>query len=246
MSVAEVAAVLQTALIAIEEQRQPLAATIKDLRRTRGQFHALTANSGHHLVGETLRQHTAAAERLREADRLLAGAPVALAEFATAIGATLRPAAMPAGQPPRPPAGTDAPAKSPPGPRPPVPVAVIRLAGRLAPWRDGEDAKGYAHDVDRRHLDDASFVSGRVKSAAHGLRPVRGGGLPVTVTDHVEGHVAARMRAENGPRDVTLVINKTPCDDRPFGCHQLLPHIIPAGSRLTVYVEAFSKLHLRS
>lgn len=112
----------------------------------------------------------------------------------------------------------------------------MRLAGRLAPWREGEDAKGYAFDADRRHLDDAPFVSGRVKSAASGMRPVRGGGLPVTVTNHVEGHVAARMRADNGPREVTLVINKTPCDDRPFGCDQLLPHIIPAGSRLTVYV----------
>lgn len=117
-----------------------------------------------------------------------------------------------------------------------MPAAVFRLAARLSPWREGENAKAYAFDSDRRHLDDEPFSSGRIKSAAHGLRPVRGGGCPVTVTDHIEGHVSARMRAENGPREVTLVINKAPCDDRPFGCDRLLPHIIPAGSRLTVYV----------
>jgi hypothetical protein len=58
-------------------------------------------------------------------------------------------------------------------------------------------------------------------------------------TDQVEGRVAARMRSGGGPSDVTIVINKAPYDDRPFGCDQLLPHIISFGSRLTVHlVEA--------
>jgi len=238
MSIAEIAAGLQAVIDAVGNQRRQLAATINDLHRARDRFHQITAASGHRLIGETLRQQTEAAERLREADHLLSGVPVALSEFAAAIGATVRPAA--AGEPHQQeqPRANPNDASTPPSAADPprVPAAVVRLAARLSPWGEGENAKAYAFDGDHRPLTDEPFTSGRVKSATHGLRPVRGGGHPVTVTDHVEGHVAARMRADDGPREVTLVINKAeaPCDDRPFGCDRLLPHIIPNGSRLTV------------
>ncbi|MFV2021394.1 DddA-like double-stranded DNA deaminase toxin [Micromonospora sp. LOL_023] len=188
------------------------------------------------LVGETLRRQTTAADRLREVDQLLTAALAGLTEFAAALGVTLT-GSIPAAGSAQSPTAPDIP--------PSAPTDVVRLGDRLAPWRQGDNVQGYAFAADRRQLDDVPFISGRIKSAGLGLRPVRGGGLPVTVTDHVEGHVAARMRAEDGPRDVTLVINKPPCDDRPFGCHQLLPHIIPAGSRLTVYVveEGGARLH---
>jgi SCP1.201-like deaminase len=45
------------------------------------------------------------------------------------------------------------------------------------------------------------------------------------------------MRQPDAPRDVTLVVNNEPCVDDPYGCDRLLRHIIPAGSRLTVYVR---------
>ena len=61
-------------------------------------------------------------------------------------------------------------------------------------------------------------------------------GFPWTLTDHVEARVAARMREPDGPREVTLVINNLPCDRGRFGCEALLRHIIPDGSRITVYV----------
>lgn len=239
MSVAEIAAGLQAVIDAVATQRRQLATIVADLHRTRGRFHAVTAASGHRLIGDTLRQHAEAAERLQEADRLLANVPAALAEFAAALGATVRPATM-AREHPQQALHLTSPEDVSPlasmADRSDTPAAVVRLAARLNPWREGENAKAFAFDSDRRHLNDEPFTSGRVKAAADGLRPVRGGGHPVTVTDHVEGHVAARMRLDGGPSDVTLVINKAPCDDRPFGCDQLLPHIIPPGSRLTVYV----------
>jgi hypothetical protein len=237
MSIAEIAAGLQAVIDAVGERRRHIAAVIDEVHRGRDRFQNITATSRHRLVGEALRQQTEAAERLREADRLLSGIPAALAEFAAAIGATVRLAAgtvEPQGRPR--PATDDAPTAPQTMSQPSLPAAVVRLASKLSPWRDGENARGYAFDADHRSLNDEPFVSGRVRSAAHGLRPVRGGGHPVTVTDHVEGHVAARMRVDGGPREVTLVINKAPCADRPFGCDRLLPDIIPAGSRLTVYV----------
>lgn len=41
----------------------------------------------------------------------------------------------------------------------------------------------------------------------------------------------------DAPREVILVINNDPCIDSPYGCDRLVRHLIPAGSRLTVYVR---------
>lgn len=118
-----------------------------------------------------------------------------------------------------------------------IPAEVIRLAARLKPWQPGEDTVAYAFNTDHPGFGQKRFVSGRNSAGTEGLRPVRGGkGYPVTVTDHVEGHVASEMRRPEGPKAVTLVINNEPCKARPFGCHWLLPDILPAGARLTVYV----------
>lgn len=128
----------------------------------------------------------------------------------------------------------------------PVPPDVARLvvARRLAPWRPGEDTVGYLFDPARRYFEEERLVSGRVPEAAEGLRSYRSGGFPMGVRDHVEGHVAARIRrlhaaaADLGveaPWDFTLVINNQPCAG-PVGCHRILRNILPQDSRLTVYV----------
>ncbi len=58
--------------------------------------------------------------------------------------------------------------------------------------------------------------------------------LDVALT-HVEGHVAALMRAGRAPQRVKLVVSEAPCPQR-WGCHRMLPGLLPAGSELDVYV----------
>lgn len=45
------------------------------------------------------------------------------------------------------------------------------------------------------------------------------------------------MRQPGAPTDVILVVNNEPCTDDPYGCDRVLRHIIPAGSRLTIYIK---------
>jgi hypothetical protein len=47
-------------------------------------------------------------------------------------------------------------------------------------------------------------------------------GLSWTPTDHAEAAVAARMRSRAGPREVTLVLNNSPCTRHRFGCDNIL------------------------
>ncbi|WP_460776798.1 DddA-like double-stranded DNA deaminase toxin [Micromonospora polyrhachis] len=53
--------------------------------------------------------------------------------------------------------------------------------------------------------------------------------------EHVEGHAAAVMRRPNGPKDAVLVVSMPPCPG-PYGCATILPALLPADSRLSVYV----------
>ncbi|MGH8793557.1 MAG: DddA-like double-stranded DNA deaminase toxin [Stackebrandtia sp.] len=55
-----------------------------------------------------------------------------------------------------------------------------------------------------------------------------------SLTEHTEGHAAAIMRAQ-GPRDVTLYINREPCPG-PDGCRERLNEALPQGDRMTVFV----------
>ncbi len=69
--------------------------------------------------------------------------------------------------------------------------------------------------------------------------PLRG--APVTFYQHVESKVAARMRRDNLATG-DLVIDNTVCGsnrhdlDYAWGCEKIMPAILPAGSRLTVWV----------
>jgi hypothetical protein len=96
------------------------------------------------------------------------------------------------------------------------------------------------HDPVFAAEDDGRLRSRQVRlgqrlAAAVGLRPPLSGAY---VMDHVEAHAAAIMRQPGAPRVATLVVNQTPCDDptRPLVCDRVLPKILPAGARLTVYV----------
>jgi hypothetical protein len=57
--------------------------------------------------------------------------------------------------------------------------------------------------------------------------------------DHVEAQAAAILRRPGAAREASLVLNNPPCDKegRPLVCEKLLPHILPSGTRLTVYLS---------
>lgn len=76
------------------------------------------------------------------------------------------------------------------------------------------------------------------KRLAAGLGLIRPTSL-ATIMDHVEPQAAAIMRRPGAPKHAMLVINQRPCDAprRPLMCEKLLPHILPAGSTLTVYLS---------
>ena len=126
---------------------------------------------------------------------------------------------------------------------PPAPSAVpqvIAEAARTLPKRAGDSSptQGYAYTADGKPLTAEPLRSGRNVAPTAGLRPIPGvRGWPYTLTDHVESIVAATMRAPGGPTDVRLVLNNPPCNYDYLSCNRLLRHIIPAGSRLTIYVK---------
>lgn len=37
--------------------------------------------------------------------------------------------------------------------------------------------------------------------------------------------------------DAVVLTNNPPCEYQPYGCERILPQLLPAGSRLTVYVS---------
>jgi len=65
--------------------------------------------------------------------------------------------------------------------------------------------------------------------------------------DHVEAQAAAVLRRPGAAGEASLVINNPPCDraGRPLVCEKLLPHILPPGARLTVYLSdgTHTRLH---
>lgn len=92
-------------------------------------------------------------------------------------------------------------------------------------------------------------VGGEIWSGKDG--PGRGGtGLAApwrhmeTMTEHVEGHVAATIRTDEKQDspvfdcDAVLYISRPPCETEPYGCRWQVEEALPAGARLTVYTVA--------
>jgi len=229
VSMAEVAAELRAVLDSIAQTRARAAAGIEAAIRAHNQLAAVTVSSRHPLVAQAMQHFTAAIERLREADRDAALASAALVAYGRTVGISL----------PAP-----APARPAPGPAPtrvavPVP-SWIRQAGQHLPNRpdDQGPTHGQAFDSIGTPLSAEPWRSGHNIASTSDLRPIPGlKGFPWTLTDHVESRVAQEMRRPGAAREVSLVVNKEPCTDDPYGCDRVLRHIIPAGSRLTVYVR---------
>lgn len=107
---------------------------------------------------------------------------------------------------------------------------------RAAAIRDYVDTQ---KTVGRLTSADGAELGGEIWSGREG--PGKGGpGLTKpwrnmeTMTEHVEGHVAAIMRRD-GHRDAVLYLSRPPCITQPFGCRWQVENALPAGARLTVY-----------
>jgi hypothetical protein len=92
----------------------------------------------------------------------------------------------------------------------------------------------FAAEPDGR-LRSRQIRAGQYPAAGVGLKPPYG---QATAMDHVEAQAAAIMRRPSGQREATLVLNQRPCNDavKPLMCEKILSKILPAGSRLTVYL----------
>jgi hypothetical protein len=116
-------------------------------------------------------------------------------------------------------------------------VRSVREAARDLPPRQGNVGKttGLVLDMTGRRAPGAPIVSGRDPSLIEDLVLSARERLVDPLKSHVEAYVARALRQGDLPREVVLVLNNTPCFG-PNGCHQWLPRILPAGTRVHVYV----------
>ena len=128
---------------------------------------------------------------------------------------------------------TSTPRIDPTRPTPDIPALARNLGEQLPAWRKRQPARAFAYTSE--DSTPIEFTSGNEPSAAAGLTEEYRNRW--VVTDHIEGKLGARMRQQDGPRDVTLIINKDPCPG-PMGCDSTMPGVIPEGSTVTIYVRA--------
>lgn len=127
-----------------------------------------------------------------------------------------------------------------------MPEFVERIAASMPYPQVGGQTVGMITDPEGRPLNTERILSGVGPATAPpgqpspGLRPDYPPAQWEAALRHVEGHVAALMRAPSGPQNVVLVVSKAPCPP-PRGCQVILPRILPAESHLTVYVAERGK-----
>ncbi|WP_434742736.1 DddA-like double-stranded DNA deaminase toxin [Micromonospora sp. SH-82] len=120
---------------------------------------------------------------------------------------------------------TDVPASSEP------PPAWLSEAARDLPRQEAKDPTSGVALIGGQRV---PMRSGREPATAADLKPAYQ--LIATTTDHLEAKLAARMRREH-LTDAAVVTNNPPCDYTPYGCEKILSRLLPAGTRLTVYVR---------
>jgi hypothetical protein len=243
VSVAEVSAALRAVVDGISRERSRAAGVLRALQDNQGRLGPTLRGSRHPLVGRALDGLTAAFEQLREADQLGAQSAEAVRQYARAVGidipATSSQPASNAGQ-------TDTSAERAEGDLPSSPQWIDDASGRL-PRRPG--GKGPTHglllDTGGTPLTGTPLTqsegylrSGGAPGARDGLRPDWHPLAQVT-REHVEAHAAALLRKPDAPREAILVVNKPTCVSRGeyVGCDEVLPGMLPRGSRLAVYVS---------
>ncbi|WP_434742726.1 DUF6244 family protein [Micromonospora sp. SH-82] len=173
------------------------------------------------LLAAVLRRSTEAREHVEEA----------LAR-ARQIGGTEGPVTGGESHISRPPIPGDAPTTTTDGPTSSELLpAWLSEATRDLPRREAKDPTSGVALIDGQQI---PMRSGREPAAAADLKPAYQ--LIATTTDHLEAKLAARMRREH-LTDAAVVTNNPPCDYTPYGCEKILSRLLPAGTRLTVYVR---------
>ncbi|MGW0434502.1 DddA-like double-stranded DNA deaminase toxin [Micromonospora sp. NPDC003197] len=243
MSVAEVSAALRAIVDSISRERGRAAGVLRAVQDSRSRLGVTLRGSRHPLVGRALDGFAAAIERLREADHLAAQSAEAVRAYANAIGIDLpapsSQSADNAGQ-----TGTSVQRAA--GDVLPTQEWVEDAGGRL-PRRPG--GKGPTHgllfDISGTPLTGTPLTqsegylrSGRAPGARDGLRQDWHPLAQVT-REHVEAHAAALLRKPGAPREAVVVVNKPTCVSKGeyVGCDEVLPGMLPRGSRLAVYVS---------
>jgi hypothetical protein len=241
MSLDEVGGELRAVLDSIRQQRITTAALIQRVTATRDRLQVLTRGSRQPLVAKMLGTWNATVQQLTEADRMLGGAATVLVHYARAIGVNVAAASAvpPASASETEPTGAE-------GEHHPVPAYVQDAAAKLTwPSPGTNHTYGIALGADgqpiwRDTAGNPNIQSGRIGpgQGAPGLRREADTlwHQLKSATEHVEGHVAALMRRQDGPRAVSLALTQPPCSRRPYGCEYVVRSLLPRGSRLTVYV----------
>jgi hypothetical protein len=229
VSLGEVSVGLRAVLDSITQARALAAAAMKTALGARDAIADVTVSSRHPLVDRALADYMAAARLLQEADAAAVAAAKALADYGRIIGISLPPPQTAVLRGPSASAGQSG-----------LPMAFRPDAALRVRPRRTKQTFGVATDAEGRSLHDGELMSGHPRHAPIdprvGIRDPRLA-AEAAVSIHLESQVAALMRQQDSPREVVLYINNAVCRGRDGGrgCHEILPGILPAGSRLTVH-----------
>ncbi len=222
VSIAEVAAALRAVLADIAQLRARAAAGITAATNAHARLTSVAGLSRNPLVMRALGELAVGLDRLRQADQDAAAAAAAIVEYGRRIGVAL--------PPPAPPVSTTSPAPA----ASPAPPPAVQATGRSLPVRAGRA------DQTTGVFNGERITSGKDLASVADLRAPPEGGWPDTLTRHVESHVAARMRRQR-LTEGDVVLNNITCGNRgfdndwPMCCDRLLPSVLPADTRLTVW-----------
>jgi hypothetical protein len=112
----------------------------------------------------------------------------------------------------------------------------VQDGGRALPVRAvGDKTRALVFDAHGVPLDQNPIVSGTDPANLAGLSLRAKERRAQSLLSHVESTAAARIRRGELPRETVLVINNLPCQGE-MGCETYLSSILPARSRLAIYV----------